>query len=311
MTRLEIVSLNVAAEKGTAKRPVEEIVVDDLGIVGDAHRGRWHRQLSLLDQESVDRFAGALGRPVAPGEFGENVTYRGLPSRAVAPLDRILLGDVELEVTQIGKECHGSRCAIFQQVGKCVMPSEGIFARVLRSGTVRRGAPAEHRPRPLQCMVITLSDRAAAGDYSDRSGPRLRELLEAFFAARRWHPVITTCVLPDDPEQLRLQILGGRQCETDVIFTTGGTGLGPRDITPETVAPLCDKLIPGIIEQIRAKFGAENPCARLSRAIAGVAGRTQIYCLPGSVRAVEEYLPEILSTLEHLHLVLHGLNVHG
>ena len=95
-----------------------------------------------------------------------------------------------------------------------------------------------------------------------------------------------------------------------MIFTTGGTGVGPRDIAPETITPLCGKLIPGIMEHIRAKFGTDNPRARLSRAIAGVAGTTQIYTLPGSVRAVEEYLPEILVTLEHVADTLHRSDAH-
>jgi molybdenum cofactor synthesis domain-containing protein len=310
-SKFEILSLNVSRDKGTAKQPVETIAVDGLGIVGDAHAGRWHRQLSLLDEECIGRLAGELGRRIAPGEFGENVTVRGLPARAVAPLDRLLLGEVELEVSQIGKQCHGPKCAIFQQAGRCVMPAEGLFARVVRGGSVHRQAAAEHRPRPLRCLVITLSDRAAAGDYADRSGPRVCELLEVFFATRRWHTAITTCLLSDDPEQLRLRILAGLESASDLIFTTGGTGLGPRDRTPATVAALCDRLIPGIMEHVRAKYGAENPAARLSRAVAGVAGQTQIYALPGSVRAVEEYLPECLATFEHLLFMLHGLDVHG
>ncbi len=109
---------------------------------------------------------------------------------------------------------------------------------------------------------------------------------------------------------LRREILAGREQGVDVLITTGGTGVGPRDIAPETVEPLCDKLIPGIMEHIRAKFGANNPRARLSRAIAGVAGTTQIYTLPGSVRAVEEYMPEILVTLEHVADTLHGKDTH-
>jgi len=116
--------------------------------------------------------------------------------------------------------------------------------------------------------------------------------------------------LPDDATLLRREVLGAREQGVDVIITTGGTGVGPRDIAPETIAPLCEKLMPGIMEHVRAKFGANNPRARLSRAIAGVAGATQIYTLPGSVRAVEEYLPEILVTLEHIAEILHGEDGH-
>ena len=96
----------------------------------------------------------------------------------------------------------------------------------------------------------------------------------------------------------------------DVVFTTGGTGVGPRDVTPEVAAGVCEKLIPGIMEHIRVKFGADEPNCLLSRGIAGLAGGTQIYTLPGSVRAVEEYAAEILQTLEHVLLIRHGLDVH-
>ena len=165
-------------------------------------------------------------------------------------------------------------------------------------------------PRSMSCLIITLSDRAAAGVYADRSGARIRELLEQFFAGRRIAATIEQRLLPDDAQQLRDEIVRGKQRGVDAIFTTGGTGVGPRDITPDTVALLCDRLVPGVMDHIRAKYGAGNPRARLSRAIAGVTGKTQIYTLPGSVRAVEEYLPEILATLEHIADVLRGADVH-
>jgi len=162
----------------------------------------------------------------------------------------------------------------------------------------------------LHCLIITLSDRAVSGASTDRSGPRIRELLESFFADHGIESTIEQCLLPDDACLLRREILGACEQGLDVIITTGGTGVGPRDIAPETIAPLCDKMIPGIMEHIRAKFGANNPRARLSRAIAGAARTTQIYTLPGSVRAVEEYLPEILVTMEHIAEILRGEDAH-
>jgi len=228
----------------------------------------------------------------------------------VAVLDRFCIGEAELEVTQIGKRCHGDGCAIFREVGKCVMPREGIFCRVIRGGTVQASDRVEHMARPLTILVVTLSDRASAGEYEDRSGPRAREILESFFACRRWHVRIDAALLPDDSVRLRAALADAIGRGTDAIFTLGGTGIGPRDITPETVARLCDRMLPGIIEGIRAKFGADHPAARLSRSVAGIAGKTQIYALPGSVRAVEEYMGEILRTLEHAVYMLHGLDVH-
>jgi molybdopterin adenylyltransferase len=164
--------------------------------------------------------------------------------------------------------------------------------------------------RAFRIAILTLSDRAAAGQYEDRSGPRIRELLETWLKGKPWHGRIDAKILPDDAEQLRAELAAARAAGIDVLFTTGGTGLGPRDTTPETVAAECDKLIPGIMENIRMKFGVAKPNALLSRSIAGVAGKMQVYTLPGSVRAVEEYVGEILKTMEHAVLMLHGIDVH-
>ena len=307
---IEVVSVNVSTEKGTIKRPVDEIVINDRGIAGDAHSGAWHRQISVLGKSSVDRFVEVTGRDIAPGEFAENILLRGIDLNDVAILDRFKIGDVELEVTQIGKECHGDACAIFREVGQCVMPKEGIFCRVIQPGTIRAGDQVQYLPRTLMFKIITLSDRAHKGEYEDRSGPKIRELLEDFLADTRWHPAFDQTVLPDDPDALRAEITNARNAGSDVIFTTGGTGVGPRDITPDVVTKLCDKLIPGIMDHIRLKFGADKPNTLLSRSVAGVAGNTLIYTLPGSVRAVQEYMQEILKTLEHLLLTLHGLDDH-
>jgi len=307
---LEVISVNLSEQKGTSKGPVGSVVIDSCGVRGDAHAGPWHRQVSLLGQESIDRFAVEMGRAIRPGEFAENITVRGLHLGSVAVLDRLCFGQLELEVSQIGKACHGQGCAIFQEVGRCVMPAEGIFTRVLQGGVLAAGALGRHVPRPLRFRIVTLSDRAAAGHYEDRSGPRIRTLLESWLAGTRWHPQIDATILPDDAGQLRDDLLAAIAAGVDVIFTTGGTGVGPRDVTPETAAAVCEKLVPGIMDNIRMKFAASRPAALLSRGIAGVAGKTQIYTLPGSPRAVEEYLAEILKTLQHVIFMLHGLDVH-
>lgn len=307
---IEVTSVNISTEKGTTKRAVDAVRIDTEGIVGDAHAGPWHRQVSLLAQERVDAFSAEVGRTVAPGEFAENITLRGMDLGRVGLLDRFRIGEAELEVTQIGKTCHGDTCAIYREVGKCIMPTEGLFCRVLQGGTVRPGSEVDYRPHALQVRVLTLSDRAHRGAYQDRSGPRAAGLLQEHLESRRWHPGLDTLLLPDDPEALRRAIVSCREEGVDVVVTTGGTGVGPRDITPETVASCCDKLIPGIMEAIRIKHGAANPHALLSRAVAGVAGSMLILTLPGSVRAVEEYLAEITRSIDHLILSLHGVEAH-
>jgi molybdenum cofactor synthesis domain-containing protein len=307
---LEIVSVNTSPEKGMTKSPQASVCVNGLGILGDAHAGPWHRQVSLLGVESIEGFASQSRIAMQPGAFGENLTVRGLPSKDAAILDRFQFGDVELEITQIGKKCHGTGCTIFQQVGKCVMPAEGVFCRVLHGGTLKAGQTGCYLPRSLRISIVTLSDRAVAGIYSDRSGPRIAEIIRQYCSENRWQAEIQAILIADDAERLQQVV---RECianGADFIFTTGGTGVGPKDHTPDAVRPLCDKLIPGIMENIRMKFGEENPNALLSRSIAGVIGKAQVYTLPGSVRAVEQYLSEILKTLEHLVFMLRGIDAH-
>jgi molybdenum cofactor synthesis domain-containing protein len=305
-----VISVNVSEEKGTVKQPVPQISVDHCGIVGDAHAGLWHRQVSLLAQEDIDYFAREAGRQIAPGEFAENISLSGIDLGKAAILDKFRIGRVELQVTQIGKKCHGDACAIYREIGKCVMPKRGLFCRVINGGNVQAGDSVEYIPKPLRILIITLSDRASAGEYSDRSGPKAKEILEEYFSDKRWHLQIDNMILADDAEQLTEKLNEAISDRVDVILTLGGTGIGPRDITPETIAAVCDKTIPGIMENIRIKYGKEKPSALLSRSIAASAGMTQIYALPGSVRAVEEYLAEILKTLEHAVFMMHGLDVH-
>jgi len=306
----EVVSVNVCEQKGTIKRPVPGAVVDRLGIEGDAHSGEWHRQVSLLAVESIERFSAEAGRAFRPGEFAENVTTRGVDFLGIAVLDRIAIGAVELEVTQLGKVCHGDDCAVFREVGRCVMPKEGIFCRVLAGGAIRAGDRVVHTPRPLRVRVITVSDRASRGVYEDRSGPRVEHHLDEFFAGKRWHLEVERTVLPDEADALEAELGSARASGVDVLITTGGTGLGPRDVTPDAVAAMADKLIPGIMEHIRVKFGAEKSNALLSRSVAAVLGPTLVYTLPGSVKAVDEYMGEILKTLEHAIAMRHGLDTH-
>ena len=131
-------------DKGTKKKPVESgLVKEEFGLVDDAHADcSTHRQISLLAEESIEKMR-QMGLNVGPGDFAENLTTKGIDLPALPIGTRLLVGnEVLLEVSQIGKECH-NRCAIFQQVGTCIMPLEGVFARVIRGGVVKPGDPIE------------------------------------------------------------------------------------------------------------------------------------------------------------------------
>ena len=166
-------------------------------------------------------------------------------------------------------------------------------------------------PNNISCAVITLSDRASRGEYEDLSGPAIREMVMGYFQDKNLQVVIDGCIIPDDPEQLRNLILEYRSNGVEVIITTGGTGLGPRDFTPDVVKPLLEKEIPGIMEMIRVKYGMLKPAALVSRSIAGVTGSTLVYCLPGSRKAVAEYCSEILPTIVHSIKMIKGIDDHS
>lgn len=134
----KVVAVCISKHKGERKTPVELIELkQDYGIVGDAHAGPWHRQVSLLALESIQKMQ-AMGLDVTTGDFAENITTAGIDLPSLPIGTRLAVGDTLLEVTQIGKECH-TRCAIYYQAGDCVMPREGIFAKVIEAGMIKSG----------------------------------------------------------------------------------------------------------------------------------------------------------------------------
>ena len=135
----------ISEKKGTQKHPVEEAeFVEDWGIKNDAHAGKWHRQVSLLSYEKIEEFR-KKGAPVDEGAFGENLLVEGFDFKNLPVGTRFRCGEVLLEMTQIGKECH-SHCEIYQAVGDCIMPREGVFARVLHGGMIQIGDELEIVP---------------------------------------------------------------------------------------------------------------------------------------------------------------------
>ena len=139
----KVVSVNISERKGELKHPVPEIQLKlRHGIVGDAHAGDWHRQISMLAEESVDTMRDKCPIPLDPGVFAENINTVGIDLKNLPVGTHLRIGSTEVEVTQIGKQCHND-CAIKKAVGKCVMPTEGIFVIVVTEGAVRAGDEIE------------------------------------------------------------------------------------------------------------------------------------------------------------------------
>lgn len=305
-----IKSLNISEKKGTVKTPRKEVELNAHGIVNDAHAGNWHRQVSLLAEESILAFEGELGRKIGFGEFAENITTSGIAIHLTKPFDRFVSEHTEMEVTQIGKKCHGTNCEIFQQTGKCVMPKEGIFCRVTKPGRLVQGERLTYVPKVFRIKVITLSDRASQGIYKDKSGPLIEKLAGNWFQSQGYNFETDRVVIPDEKKLLEIELQKAVSENMDLVYTTGSTGIGPRDIAPDVVKQFIDLEIPGIMEMIRMKYGAEKPNALLSRSVAGVKGQTPVFALPGSTKAVHEYLTEIHKILMHTYLMLNGIDSH-
>lgn len=158
----------------------------------------------------------------------------------------------------------------------------------------------------VRWYIITVSDRASRGEQPDLSGPRASELVREWYRTIGGEAVITSDIVSDDRAEIRAVLERAIGSEVDVIITTGGTGLGPRDVTPDVSEDLLEQHLPGVMERIRTKYGARNPRALLSRGAAGSCGSTLLFNLPGSVKAVEEYLEEILPLVGHALDMLHG-----
>lgn len=295
----------ISTARGTEKHAIEEAnFIKDYGIEGDAHAGKWHRQVSLLSYNKVEEF-NAKGGNVEDGAFGENVLVSGLDFKNL-PVGTILkCGEVVLEMTQIGKECH-SHCNIFHRVGDCIMPREGVFAIVKNGGVMKIGdimvAEFPVADAPLRAAVMTLSDKGFAGERVDESGPKAVAMLEA-----AGYEIVETLLLPDAQKKIERELIRlADSRQVDLIITTGGTGMSVRDCTPEATLAVATRNVPGIAEAIRAGSMAITKRAMLGRGASVLRNNTLIVNLPGSVKAVEESLEIVLPELEHGLRILKG-----
>ncbi|MCL2122141.1 MAG: molybdopterin-binding protein [Clostridiales bacterium] len=295
----------ISDQRGIQKHEVSQAVFDpQWGIAGDAHGGNWHRQVSLLSYEKIQAFQ-ERGAEVSPGAFAENLVVEGFDFRNLPVGSRFACGTVILEMTQIGKECH-THCQIYQKMGECIMPTEGVFAVVTQGGEIRVGDEMTLlAPLPagkLRAAALILSDKGASGEREDLCGPLMARMLEA-----EEYKVEEILVIPDEQARIEEELIrlsDGRQL--DLILSSGGTGFSMRDVTPEATLAVASREVPGIAEAIRAYSMQITKRAMLGRGVAAIRGRTLIVNLPGSPKAVEESLSYILPELRHGLEILRG-----
>ena len=290
----KVIATCTSEVKGTQKKNIHTIkLIEDYGIEGDAHAGKWHRQVSLLSWDKIQDFR-KRGAEVEDGAFGENLVVEGIDFRNLPIGTKFKCNDVILQLTQIGKECHHG-CAIFQKMGECIMPKEGIFAKVLKGGVISEGDDLEVLSYPIRAAIITSSDSGYAGVRADKSGPVIESMLR-----EAGYEVTEMVILPDDWQMLSEKMI--QICDentADLILTTGGTGFSPRDVMPEATKAVSERDVPGIPEAMRYYSLQITGRAMLTRAAAGIRNRTLIVNMPGSPKAVRECLEYILPHLEH------------
>lgn len=216
----EVIAVCISENKGERKKPVASVELRvDHGIVGDAHAGDWHRQVSLLAQESIDKMR-VLGLDVTTGDFAENITTSGIELVSLPIGSRLQIGETLLEVTQIGKECH-TRCAIFYQAGDCVMPKEGIFAKVIRPGTIKPGDRIEAVAAPIKIEWRHYDKAGATCDRCDDTGANLKQVIAEYAAQGVVIELQETLLNGERISESNLVLINGVPLEKLLTATTG------------------------------------------------------------------------------------------
>ncbi len=290
----KVFSVNISERKGEVKIPKEKIVlVENYGVKGDAHAQEGSsKQVSLLSWERMnEEFFCLKTAEIKPGIFAENITTEGIDLRLVTIRDKLQINDVVIEISEIGKKCH-NYCEIFKKVGKCLMPKEGVFGKIIKGGEVKKGDIIKVIPK-IDVGILTISDSCFLGKRKDESGVYIKEKCVNL----GWY-VVNYNVVADEIEQIKEQLL--QLCKScDLVLTTGGTGITKRDVTPEATKQVIEKELPGINEILRVKGFEKTSSAILSRGISGVRGKTLIINFPGSLNAVKESFEILLDTIQH------------
>lgn len=298
----KILAVCKSSRKGVSKKNIKKgIFKKDYGLLGDAHAGPGKRQVSLLDKEGLDEIK-KMGMKIGCGGFGENLTTSGIELTSLVIGTHLKAGGAILEVTQIGKTCK-KPCKIYKKQGMCILPSQGIFARVLKGGSVQQGDSIEiTTDGKIKTGILIISDRRAGGNMDDKSGEFIIDALKIIRGE-----AVRYKIIPDEIKLISSTLRNWSDKEgLDLIITSGGTGFSPRDVTPEATKKILKKEAPGLAEMMRAKTSQKTERAYLSRGVAGIRKKSLIINLPGSPKAVKECLEILSPVLEHAIEVMKG-----
>ena len=287
----KIQTISVSDRKGVIKENVSSAFFEnDFGIKGDAHAGKWHRQVSLLALESVKKMQDK-GLKVKSGDFAENITTVGIDLLSLPVGTKLQIGSIELIISQIGKVCH-HKCAVYYHAGECVMPKEGIFGVVRGNGELHVGDEIKNLGKDGYSVgIITLSDRASKGEYEDLTGPAI----EKYISENLKTSFIRKEIIADDKDKFDITLKDFADIQNlDLIITNGSTGISPRDIAPDVTIEVIEKRLPGFEEVMRAESFKITVNSIVSRAVCGTRKNSLIINLPGSPKGAVENLSFIM-----------------
>lgn len=299
----KIQAISVSDRKGVIKENVPSAFFEnDFGIKGDAHAGKWHRQVSLLALESVKKMQDK-GLKVKSGDFAENITTVDIDLLSLPVGTKLQIGSIELIISQIGKVCH-HKCAVYYHAGECVMPKEGIFGVVRGNGELKVGDEIQNLGKDGYSVgIITLSDRASKGEYEDLTGPAI----EKYISENLKTSFIRKEIIADDKDKLDITLKDFADIQNlDLIITNGSTGISPRDIAPDVTIEVIEKRLPGFEEVMRAESFKITVNSIVSRAVCGTRKNSLIINLPGSPKGAVENLGFIMPAIEHTIKKLQG-----
>ena len=291
----KIKSIYTGSRKGKLKKRVSQVSLKkNYGIIGDAHAGAGKRQISLLAEESIARLRGR-DEKIGIGNLMENLRTTGIELTSLLVGTKLEVGrTVLLEISEIGK--HSSKpIKVFAMPEGCLLPLNGVFAKVLKGGTIREEDKIEIVADTLTCGILIISDRSSRGERPDKTGPLVKECLnELKITSVRYG------IIPDEKEYISLVLVTWvDQGGVDLILTSGGTGFFSRDVTPEATRRILDKDAGGLSEMMRTEGAKSTKRAYLSRGVAGIRKKTLIINLPGNPQGARESLKIVSPILSH------------
>ena len=282
-------------------------LIKSIGIEDDVHAGNWHRQVSLLAVEKIEEIR-TNGVEINFGDFAENIVTEGIELDKLAIGTRIQIGsEVVLEVTEIGKR-NPHPNEMFYRVGYYVMPKVGIFTKVITGGEIKTDDEIKivRTPKEFSVGILVVSDSASRGERISTTEAIIEKLMNQVGGI-----VKEKVIVPDDRDKIaEMLVKFADEQKLECLITTGGTGLSPRDNTPEATLDAIDKEIPGFAEAMRMKTFQNTSRSILSRAVAGFRKETMIVNLPGSPKGVDECLDVVKTAIPHAIELIKG-NVHN